>query len=65
MRKLINLTAMGVVAMGLGIGLSGCSEEASTKSQTTTQGPGGKTTVTDEKKVTTSGDNPPAPGKTP
>jgi hypothetical protein len=66
MKKLISLTMMGVLAMGLGIGISGCSDESSTKSQTTTTTPGGnKTTVTDEKSVKTTGDNPPPPGKTP
>jgi len=63
MRKLISGTMMGVVVMGLGLGLSGCSDEASTKSQTTTTTPGGKATVTEEKSVKTSGDNPPAPAK--
>ena len=66
MRKLISATLMGVLVTGFGIGISGCSDEASTKTQTTTTAPGGnKTTVTDEKSVKTQGDNPPAPGKTP
>jgi len=57
---------MGVLVTGFGIGISGCSDEASTKTQTTTTSPGGnKTTVTDEKSVKTQGDNPPPAGKTP
>jgi len=66
MRKLISATMMSVLLTGFGIGISGCSDEASTKTQTTTTAPGGnKTTVTDEKSVKTQGDAPPAPGKTP
>jgi len=66
MRKLIGATLMGVLVLGFGIGISGCSDETSTKSQTTTTAPGGnKTTVTDEKSVKTQGNNPPAPGKNP
>ena len=66
MRKLISLTMMGVLAMGLGIGITGCSDEAGTKTTTTTTSPdGGKTKETTEHKVQTSGSNPPAPGSKP
>jgi hypothetical protein len=66
MRKLISLTMMGVLAMGLGIGISGCSDEAGTKTQQTTTGAdGSKTKVTTEHKVETSGNNPPAPATKP
>jgi hypothetical protein len=41
----------------------GCAEKASTKTTTETTGPGGKTTVTTEKEVKTTGENPPAPGR--
>lgn len=62
MRKLISLTMMGVLAMGLGIGMTGCSDESGTKTtQTTTAPDGSKTKVTTEHKVETSGSNPPAP----
>jgi hypothetical protein len=61
MRKLISLTMMGILALGLGIGISGCSEEAGTKTTTTTTSPGGTTKVTDESKIQRSGDNPPPP----
>jgi hypothetical protein len=66
MRKLISLTMMGVLAMGLGVGISGCSDEAGTKTtQTTTAPDGSKTKVTSENKVETSGNNPPAPASKP
>jgi hypothetical protein len=63
MRKLISLTMMGVLAMGLGVGISGCSEEAGTKTTQTTTDPGGTTKVTTQTKVEKSGDNAPPPGK--
>ena len=66
MKKLISLTMMGVLAMGLGVGMSGCSDEAGTKTTQTTTGPdGSKTKVTSENKVETSGNNPPAPASKP
>jgi hypothetical protein len=65
MRKLISVTLMGVLMTGFGIGISGCSDEASTKSQVTVKDQGGTTTRTVEDKTTTSGANPPAPSKTP
>jgi hypothetical protein len=61
MRKVINLTMAGILAMGLGISLSGCSEESSTKKESTVTTPGGKATVTEKETVKQSGDNPPAP----
>ena len=64
MRKVISLTMAGVLAMGLGITLSGCSEESKTESKTIQSTPGGKTTETETKKIQQSGDNPPAPTKT-
>lgn len=65
MRKVINLTMAGVLAMGLGITLSGCSEESKTESKTTQSTPNGKTTETETKTIKQSGDNPPAPTKAP
>jgi len=41
------------------IGLPGCADKASTKTETTTTTPGGRTTVTTEKEVKKTGDNPP------
>jgi hypothetical protein len=65
MRKLISATMMGVLLTGLGMGLPGCSEESSTKTQTTTTTPGGTTKETQQTKIQQSGQNPPAPSKTP
>jgi len=66
MRKLISLTIMGVLAMGLGVGITGCTEEAGTKTtQTTTAPDGSKTKETIEHKVQTSGENPPSPASKP
>jgi hypothetical protein len=66
MKKLISLTMMGVLAMGMAIGLVGCSDEAGTKTtQVTTGSDGSKTKVTSEQKVETSGSNPPAPATKP
>jgi hypothetical protein len=61
MRKLISVTVMGVLAMGLCIGFSGCSDETSTTKKEEIKTPGGTTTVTDKQSVKTSGDNPPPP----
>jgi len=66
MKKLTSLMMIGIVAMGLGVGISGCSDEAGTKTTQTTTGPdGSKTKVTSENKVETSGNNPPAPASKP
>jgi hypothetical protein len=61
MRKAINLTMAGVLAMGLGITLSGCSDESSAKKESTVSTPGGTSTVTEQTKVKQTGDNPPPP----
>jgi len=65
MRKLIGATMMGVLLMGFGIGISGCSDESTIKKETVQATPGGKTVETDQKSIKQSGDNPPAPTKTP
>ena len=65
MRKLISATMMGILFTGVGIGISGCSDESSTKKEVITTSPGGKTVETQESKIKQSGDNPPAPTKTP
>jgi len=49
-----------IVFVGLvSIGLVGCSKTASTKQETKITTPGGTTTVTTEKEVKQTGDNPP------
>ncbi len=65
MRKLISTMMMGVLLTGLGFGISGCSDESSTKSQVTTSTPNGKTVETETKSVKQSGNNPPPPSNTP
>jgi hypothetical protein len=66
LRKLISLAMTGILAMGLGVGISGCTEESGTKTvQTTTNPDGSKTKETVEHKVQTSGENPPAPASKP
>jgi len=65
MRKLISLTTMCALAMGLGMGIAGCSDESKTESKVTQSGPGGKTTETTTNSVKQSGENPPAPVKNP
>ena len=44
----------------LSIGLVGCGDKSTKKTETTVTTPGGKTTVTTEKEVKQTGDNPPA-----
>jgi hypothetical protein len=52
---------IGVILMlGLfSLSTLGCGEKATTKTETTITTPGGKTTVTTEKEVKQTGDNPP------
>jgi hypothetical protein len=54
-----------LVAIGLSFGMIGCSEKTKVQETKTTQTPGGKTTETETKEVTKSGDNPPPAGKEP
>lgn len=57
MRFLIAMTLTGL----LGSGLLGCSDtKSSVKQETEIQTPNGKTTITTEKEIKKSGDNPPA-----
>ena len=57
MKRLIGLALMFAVLTPLSLG---CSDTASKKTTTTTEGPGGKTSVENETKVKESGNNPPA-----
>ncbi|WP_428308473.1 hypothetical protein [Lacipirellula sp.] len=57
MKRYLSLVVLAsLVSVG---GLTGCSKEASTKTETTTSTPNGETTVTTEKTVEQSGENPP------
>jgi len=55
---------VGVLVTSFGVGLPGCSDESSVKSETQAKGPGGTTTVTEKSSVKTSGDSPPPVPKT-
>jgi hypothetical protein len=58
MKRVIAAT---VITSLLSIGMVGCTEKtASTKQETKITTPGGTTTITTEKEVKKSGDNPPA-----
>ena len=62
-RMLASALVLGIFST---VGLIGCGEEASVKTETDVSTPGGTTTTTTEKKVETTGDNPPpAAGTTP
>jgi hypothetical protein len=63
MRALFTITLF-IVGLGLA-GIAGCSDEASVKKETTISSPGGQTKITDEKKIESSGENPPVPAPTP
>jgi len=60
MRKLISATLTGVILAGFGIGVTGCSDETSTKEEVKITTPGGTSKETREVKVQKSGENPPA-----
>jgi hypothetical protein len=64
MRKLFRVTMMSVLAVGLGMNLAGCSDEASSEKKVTEKGPGGTTVTTDKQSVKQTGENPP-PAKAP
>jgi hypothetical protein len=55
-RILALIIGLGVISLGI----VGCADTASTKSETKMTTPGGTTTVTTEKEVKKTGDNPPA-----
>jgi hypothetical protein len=59
MRKLINASMALVVAFGFTLPLSGCSEEAGTKTEIKTTTPGGQTTERRETVIDKSGKAPP------
>jgi hypothetical protein len=49
-----------VLLLGLAsLGMLGCAEKSSTKTETQITTPGGKTTITTEKEIKQSGENPP------
>jgi len=54
-RMLVSILSVAIVSLGL----AGCAEKSTTKTETETSTPGGKTTVTTEKEVKKTGENPP------
>lgn len=62
---MMNVRKFGACLVMASILFVGCDKESSTKTTTETKSPDGKTTVTTEKKVETSGSAPPATGTTP
>jgi hypothetical protein len=64
MRKLISTMLAGVMLAGLSIGMAGCTEETSTKEETTVKTPQGTAKETKIDKIQKSGENaPPAPSE--
>ncbi len=59
MRKVIHAFGAGLILTGLAVGLTGCTDESSSKTQTEVKTPGGTATVTEKTTVTKSGTNPP------
>jgi len=57
--KAIRTLASGLILTGFAVGLAGCTDESSSKTQTEVKTPGGTATVTEKTTVTKSGDNPP------
>jgi hypothetical protein len=53
------LLSLAILLGGMTLGVTGCSKESSTTKETEVSGPGGTTTVTEEKTVETTGENPP------
>lgn len=53
------MTPATILGLALTAGLAGCSEEAKVERETTIEGPGGTSTITDTKSVESTGDNPP------
>ena len=53
------LICAALVLSLLSLGMTGCGEKTSTKTETEIKTPGGTTTITTEKDVKQTGDNPP------
>ncbi len=60
----MNRYLKGVAALSVGLALVGCESKSTVKKETKTTGPGGSTTVIDEKTIKQSGENPPTPNAT-
>lgn len=54
------LTVATLIVGVISIGVIGCTEKSSVKQETKIKTPGGTTTITTEKEIKKTGDNPPA-----
>jgi hypothetical protein len=54
-RILASILGLGILSLGI----VGCADTATTKTETKVSTPGGTTTVTTEKEIKTTGENPP------
>ena len=59
MKKAIRILGVSLIVTGFALGMTGCGEESSTKSQTEVKTPGGTATVTEKTTVNKTGSNPP------
>jgi hypothetical protein len=59
MQKLIRAAMAGMMLTGFGMGLAGCTDESSVKTETQVKGSGGTSTITDKQTVKKTGENPP------
>lgn len=59
MRKYISTLLAGIVLCGFGVGLTGCTDESSVKTDTTVKTPDGTAKETHIDKIDKSGSNPP------
>jgi len=59
------MKCLRMLAVLLSLGFLGCAQESGTKTETVTETPEGTTTVTEEKKIETTGETPPPAGETP
>jgi hypothetical protein len=59
MRKYISTLFAGIMLCGFGVGLTGCTDETKTETQTTIKTPDGSAKETHIDKIDKSGQNPP------
>ena len=55
----MNCYLKGIAAVSVCLAIIGCEKKATVTTEKTVKGPGGTTTILDEKTIKTSGDNPP------
>jgi hypothetical protein len=60
MRKFMRAAMAGLTLAAIGIGITGCADESTVKSETQVKTPGGTATKTETSTVSKTGSNPPA-----